>query len=271
MDTKIAVVVFALLILLSAHGADAQQPAASRGSTLQSPEVRSTQECDDAFHAATNSGVQAFIQRDHPSIGNERKRITGLALDNRLKASCLTEQPVSTYIAVAKSVYPIETVGVIARSVTFPSVLNQGQWIIDTKYPNASIFCLDVAFYSGLVTGLIWSMDRDLVEEHDLQHLIDRARTLTFTCVGMFIPVELLNKRVEQQMGQGLPEEHATAQKTIEVQLARLDSVAAALPEIEENTPAVSMEDAKKAVVAQIEFIQVIIRFAQTVESKQND
>jgi hypothetical protein len=31
------------------------------------------------------------------------------------------------------------------------------------------------------------------------------------------------------------------------------------------------MEDAKKAVVAQIEKIQEVIRFAQTVKSKQNE
>jgi len=45
----------------------------------------------------------------------------------------------------------------------------------------------------------------------------------------------------------------------------------AASPEIEEKTPAVSMEDAKKAVVAQIEQIQEMTRFAQTVKSKQNE
>lgn len=151
---------------------------------------------------------------------------------------------------VVKSIYPIEKVGVVARSVTFPSVLNQGQAIIDTKYPNASILCLDVANYSGLVTGLIWSMDRELVEEHELQYLIDRANMAFFTCVGMFIPPALLKNIVEQQMG------HAAI---------------AASPEIEEKTPAVSMEDAKKAVVAQIEQIQEMTRFAQTVKSKQNE
>ena len=79
---------------------------------------------------------------------------------------------------VVKSIYPIEKVGVVARSMTFPSVLNQGQAIIDSKYPNASILCLDVANYSGLVTALIWSMDRELVEEHGLQYLIDRANVV---------------------------------------------------------------------------------------------
>ena len=40
---------------------------------------------------------------------------------------------------------------------------------------------------------------------------------------------------------------------------------------IEEKTPAVSMEDAKKSVVAQIEKIQGVIRIAQTAKSKQNE
>jgi len=148
---------------------------------------------------------------------------------------------------VVKSIYPIEKVGVVARSVTFPSVLNHGQAIIDTKYPNASILCLDVANYSELVTGLIWSMDRELVEDYELQYLIDRANMAFFTCVGMFIPPELLTKIVKQQVGQGLPEEHATTQDNVEVQVANLDAAIAASLEIEEKTPALSMEDAKKS------------------------
>ena len=142
-----------------------------------------------------------------------------------------------------ESIYPIEKVGVIARSVTFPQVLRHGQAIIDTEYPNASILCMDVANYSGLVTGLIWSMDRALVEEYGLQHLIDRASTVFHTCVGMFMPP----------------------------QAANLDRVIAASPEKEETTPAVSTEGCKKAVVAQIEKIQGVLRFAQTVKSNRNE
>lgn len=90
-----------------------------------------------------------------------------------------------------KSIYPIEKVGVIARSVTFPQVFNQGQAIMSAKYPSASIRCMDVVNYSGLVTGLICSMDRESVEEYGLQHLIDRATIAFFTCVATFIPAEL--------------------------------------------------------------------------------
>jgi hypothetical protein len=44
-----------------------------------------------------------------------------------------------------------------------------------------------------------------------------------------------------------------------------------ASPEIKEKTPALSIEDARKAVVAQIDNIQGIIRFAQTVKSNQTE
>ena len=92
--------------------------------------------------------------------------------------------PVDEWVKqLVQSIYPIEKVGVIARSVTFPQVLKQGQAIIDAKYPNASILCIDVANYSGLVTGLIWSMDRALVEEYRLQYLIDWADMAFFICV----------------------------------------------------------------------------------------
>ena len=155
-----------------------------------------------------------------------------------------TMHPLGEWVKqVVESFYPIEKVGVIARSVTFPQVLNQGQAIIDTKYSNASILCIDVANYSGLVVGLIWSMDRALVEEYRLQHVIDLAGVAFFTCVAMFVPAQVSNP----------------------------DRVIAASPEIEEKTPTVNTEDAKKAVVAQIDNIQGIIRFAQTVKSKQTE
>jgi hypothetical protein len=53
-------------------------------------------------------------------------------------------------------------------------------------------------------------------------------------------------------------------------QVTNADRVIAASPEIEEKTPAVSMEDAKKAVIAQMEKIQATIRFPQIVKSKQS-
>ena len=271
MHTKIAVLVCAFLVFLSAHVADAQQPAASRRVTLESLELGSTKDFDDACQVATDSGAQAYIQRDHPIIGNGRKLISGLALKNQLDASYLPGRTGSTYTGVVKSIYPIERVGVIARSVTFPQVLNQGQRIIDARYPNASMLCLDVANYSGLVTGLIWSMDRDLVEEHDLQYLIDRASAAEFICISMFLSFELLKKLVEQTVGRSLRDEPATPQAHVEGEVTDPDAAIAASPQIEEKTPAVSMEDAKKAVAAQIEKIQEMIRFAQTVTSKQNE
>lgn len=159
----------------------------------------------------------------------------------------------------------------IARSVTFPNVLNLGQAIIDIRYPNASILCLEVAHYSGLAIGLIWSMDRELVEEYDLHDLIDLAGGAVITCELMFMPHELLEKKVERQLGRGLPEEHATTQDNVEIQVVNLGAAHAALPAIEEKTPAVSMEDAIEAVVGQIEEMQAIIRFAQTVKSMRSE
>jgi hypothetical protein len=144
---------------------------------------------------------------------------------------------------VVESIYPIEKVGVIARSVTFPQVLSHGQAIMNTSYPNASILCMDVANYSGLVTGLIWSMDRALVEEYRLQYLIDSADMAFFNCLYMFASPQVANPH----------------------------RVIAASAEIEGQTPAVSMEEVKKAIVSQIEKIQGVIRFAETVKSKQNE
>jgi len=174
----------------------------------------------------------------------------------------------TTDIGIATSIFPIEKAGVVARSVTFPAVLNQGQGIIDTKYLNATLLCLDVAYYSGSVTGLIWSMDRELVEEYDLQHVIDRASIVVFTCAALFTPPEVLKNRVEQQIGWGLSNEHAATQSIIEVRFINSGAALAVSSEIDEKTPAVSMENAKKEVLAQIEKIQEIIRFAQTVELK---
>ena len=172
-----------------------------------------------------------------------------------------TEHPLAEWVKqVVESIYPIEKVGVIARSVTFPAVLNQGEGIIDTKYPNASILCMDVANYSGLVTGLIWSMDRALVEEYGLQYLIDRANMAIFSCAAMLMPP-----------AQGLPEQHATTQDRVDVLFANLGGAIAVSSEVKEKAPAVSVEDAKKAVVPQIEKIQEVIRFAQTVKSKQGE
>jgi hypothetical protein len=43
------------------------------------------------------------------------------------------------------------------------------------------------------------------------------------------------------------------------------------IKQAEGKTPAVGMEEAKRTVVAQIEKIQGVLRFAQTVKSKQNE
>jgi hypothetical protein len=163
-----------------------------------------------------------------------------------------TKHPLQEVITqIVKYRYPVEKVGVVARSVTFPAVLDQGQEIIDSTYPNATILCMDVANYAGLVTGLIWSMDRELVEEHGLQHLIDQASTVLFTCVFMFMP--------------------GPTQDSCEAKVAYPHAIIAVTVETKEITPTVSIESAKKAVATQIEHIQKILKFAQTVRSKESE
>jgi hypothetical protein len=83
--------------------------------------------------------------------------------------------------------YDREQVEVLARSITFAGVLNQGELIISLEYPNATVLCLDAAFYAGRVQGLIWAMDRDTVMEHGLQWTIDNAKDLFDTCLSILL------------------------------------------------------------------------------------
>jgi hypothetical protein len=80
-----------------------------------------------------------------------------------------------------------EQVEVVARSITFPSVLNQGEFMIRVEFPNATILCLDAAYYAGRTQGLIWAMDRDTVLEHKLYWTIDNANDLFDTCLDIFL------------------------------------------------------------------------------------
>jgi hypothetical protein len=117
---------------------------------------------------------------------------------------------------------------------------------------------MDVANYSGLVTGLIWSMDRELVEEYGLQFLIDRATMANFPCALLFMP-----EPFEESIRPGLPGEHVTA-SGFEVQVtgdgASEEKVTARL---------VNIGDLKRVIVPEIKKIQEMVRFAQTVKSKK--
>jgi hypothetical protein len=170
-----------------------------------------------------------------------------------------TKRPLEAWVRqITDSIYPIERVGVIARSVTFPQVLDQGQAIIDAEYPNASTLCMDVANYSGLVTGLIWAMDRGLVEEYGLQFLIDRATMANFPCALLFMP-----EPFEELIRPGLPGEHVTA-GGFEVQVTRDGA-----PEEKVTTRLVNIGDLKRAIVPEIKKVQEMVRCAQTVKSNK--
>ena len=80
-----------------------------------------------------------------------------------------------------------EKVEVLARNITFPEVLNQGQLMLSTAFHNATILCLDAALYAGRVEGLILAMDRDTVMDHRLFWTIDAAGDLFNTCLKTFL------------------------------------------------------------------------------------
>jgi hypothetical protein len=80
-----------------------------------------------------------------------------------------------------------ERVEVLPRSITFPAVINQGEFIISSEFPNTAILCSVASYYAGRVQGLIWAMDRDTVMEHALQWTIDAAGDLFDTCMHVFL------------------------------------------------------------------------------------
>ena len=96
------------------------------------------------------------------------------------------KRPWHKYVTQSSLFYDLEKVEVIARSVTFPSVLYQGELMISIEYPNAAILCLDTAYYAGRVQGLMWAMDRGAIEEHKLYWTIDDASELFDACVDIF-------------------------------------------------------------------------------------
>jgi len=95
--------------------------------------------------------------------------------------------------------YDREKVDVLARSVTFPEVLIQGQLMISVEFPNAAILCLDAALYAGRVEGLILAMDRDTVVEHRLYWTIDAADDLYYTCLTNLLRQAFANKNLNDR------------------------------------------------------------------------
>lgn len=94
-----------------------------------------------------------------------------------------------------------ERVEVLARNITFPEVLNQGELMTRVEYPNSRILCLDAALYAGRVEGLILAMDRDTVLEHRLQWVIDAADDLFNSCLEVFL-LEAFTGQIENDRNQ---------------------------------------------------------------------
>ena len=92
-----------------------------------------------------------------------------------------------------------EKVKVLPRSITFPSVLRQGEQMIRVEFPNAAILCLDAAYYAGRAQGLIWAMDRDTVVDHGLQWTIDDAVNLFDTCLLIFLEQAFADKNANDK------------------------------------------------------------------------
>lgn len=97
------------------------------------------------------------------------------------------EQPSNKYRTNSALLYDREKVEVLARHITFPTVINQGEHMLSVELPNAGFLCLDAAFYAGRVQGLIWAMDRDAVLEHELHWTIDHAQDLFQSCLKIVL------------------------------------------------------------------------------------
>jgi hypothetical protein len=119
-----------------------------------------------------------------------------------------------------------EKVEVLARSVTFPGVLELGERILIVDYQHAAILCYHVALYAGRVNGLILAMDRDTVLEYELYLIIDAADGLYDSCLGILL-VEASDGQTENYINQ--------------------------------------RNEVKEAIVEQIQMIQIGLRFAQNV------
>jgi hypothetical protein len=137
--------------------------------------------------AAEADRHMAVVQRFH------RERLASLSLATATKGRLKPDpgQPSDKYLTKSPLGYDREQVEVLARSNTFPSVLNLGELMLSVEYPNSTLFCLDAAYYAGKAQGLIWAMDRDTVIEHGLQWTIDNAKDLFDTCLSILLRADV--------------------------------------------------------------------------------
>jgi hypothetical protein len=122
-----------------------------------------------------------------------------------------------------------ERVEVLPRSITFPAVINQGEFLISGEFPNTAILCSVASYYAGRAQGLIWAMDRDTVVEHALHWTIDDAGDLFDTCLHVFLREAFADENVNDKN---------------------------------------QLEDVKEVLAKQIQLIQKKLKYAQNVKFK---
>ena len=88
-----------------------------------------------------------------------------------------------------------EKVEVLARSVTFPGVLQHGELLINVDFPTTTLLCFEVGYYAGQAGGLILAMDRDTVIEQRLYWIIDAADDLFYWCEAYLYLQAFTDKR----------------------------------------------------------------------------
>ena len=130
-----------------------------------------------------------------------RNRLESLSLATATKGPRKLDhgQPPDKSMAESPLSYDRERVEVLARSITFPAVLNLGEHMLSVEYPNSTLLCLDVAYYAGKAQGLILAMDRDTVMEQGLQWTIDNAKDLFDTCLEILLREAVAGQNVNEK------------------------------------------------------------------------
>ena len=182
-----------------------------------------------------SGSAQAQLQPSNqviPEQVSERQAPLSLATATKDQRKPDPDLPPNKSLTRSPLNYDRERVEVLARSITFPYVLNLGKFLLSVEYPNSTLLCLDAAYYAGKVQGLIWAMDRDTVMEHELQWTIDNAKDLFDTCLSILLREAVAEQNVNDK-----------------------------------NPP----EDVKEILSEKIRFIQQRLNFAYGVETKADE
>jgi hypothetical protein len=178
---------------------------------------------------------EAFMNKIFPCVVNLAIGVTLImtgTLSQALGEELDSKQLSNKNMTKSSLLYDREKVEVLARSVTFPEVLNQGELMISVKFPNATILCLEAALYAGRVEGLILAMDRDTVVEHRLYWTIEAADDLYYACLTNLLRKAFADQNVNDRN---------------------------------------QLKDIKEDLTGQIQGIQKALRYAQTVKMKADE